>query len=118
MTVVELKVDNRVLISRCRVAKDFVSRFVGLMGRTSLSTNEAILFPKCNSVHTFFMRMPIDVILVANDGEVVELITSMHPWRMLAPRKRVKHIIEMAPELAPKLGISVGTRLVCEEVWK
>ncbi len=111
-----LKSQNRTLVGNCRIARDFVSRFLGLMGRKSLPEDEAILFPKCNSVHTMFMRFPIDVVLVDRDGKVVG-VELMKPWRMMLPRKNTKHIIELRANRSAELGIRAGMTLEINGVW-
>ena len=93
MKVAPLKTGNKVIVPNCFKAKSFVSRFMGLMGRKQIDPNEAVLFPKCNSIHTFFMRFPIDVIMISDEGVIIE-IKETTPWRMLLPRKGVKHVIE------------------------
>lgn len=117
MKVRELKKGKETLIEKCRIADAFLTRFMGLMGKKKLSTDEAILFPKCNSIHTFFMRMPIDVIFVSKSGKVVAVLESLAPWRMLLPRAAAKHTIEMRAHRAKELGISPGDVLECEGVF-
>jgi uncharacterized membrane protein (UPF0127 family) len=112
-----LKKESRVLISRCRVATGFFERFMGLMLRSGIGEDEAILFPRCNSIHMFFMRFPIDVVLVAEDGEVVEVIECLRPWRLILPRSRARHVIEMKSGRSRQLGISAGEKLTCPGVW-
>jgi uncharacterized membrane protein (UPF0127 family) len=36
----------------------------------------------CNSIHTFFMRFPIDVVFAARDGRVVKLRHAMPTGRL------------------------------------
>ncbi len=117
MKVVALKKQNKVLIDSCGVATDFFSRFMGLMGKSSLSENEALCFPNCNSIHTFFMRIPIDVLFLSREGRVVEILGSLSPWKMLLPRRGVKHTLEMKAGRAQGLGIQVGDQLECEGAW-
>ncbi len=102
------------LISKLKVATTFFSRFLGLMGRASLPTDEAILFPRCNSIHTFFMRFPIDVVFLSAEGDVVAAVRSLSPWRMVLPKKRVKHTLELAPGSIDRLHIGVGQKLSWE----
>ena len=112
-----LKKDGRVLLPECKVATGFFVRFLGLMGRKSIPQHEALLFPKCNSIHTFFMRFPIDVVLVDKNGAVVEVVPAMAPWRLMMPRLRAKHVIEMAAHRSHELGIVPGTQLEIQGVW-
>ena len=118
MRCAELKVGDQVVVAKCYVARDFFSRFMGLMGRKSLPADEAIVFPKCNSIHTFFMRMPIDVLLVSDRGEVIEVKESLAPWRMLFPRKGVRHVVELPSKRAKELGLRAGARLTLAGVWE
>jgi len=118
MRTVPLKKTGLELIPKCRLATSFGPRFLGLMGRSGLSADEAILFPKCNSIHTFFMRFPIDVVLVSDKGEVVEVVEAMRAWRLLMPRKNVRHVVEMAAGRCKELGIESGTRLQVEGLFK
>lgn len=117
MRSAELKIGERVIVAKCYVAEDFFSRFKGLMGRKDLAKTEAVMFPKCNSIHTFFMRIPIDVLLVSDQGDVVEVMESLAPWRMLMPRRGVKHVVELRSSLSKELGIKAGSRLKLSGVW-
>jgi uncharacterized protein len=116
MRQIELKTEKRTMLSKCRVANTFFSRFLGLMGRKEIPADEAILFPNCNSIHTFFMRFPIDVVFVKKNGEVSEVVESLASWRMLLPRRGVAHIIELKALKARELGLVKGLRLD-HEAW-
>ncbi|MBI3083698.1 MAG: DUF192 domain-containing protein, partial [Candidatus Omnitrophica bacterium] len=39
-------------------------RLVGLLSRSSLREGEALILPRCSSIHTWFMRFPLDVVFV------------------------------------------------------
>ena len=117
MKQVELKKGNQTLVPKCWVANSFVSRFMGLMGKKGIPADEAVCFPKCNSVHTFFMRFPIDVIRLDGNGVVIDVVLGMKPWRMLAPSMKVKHMVEMRSQRSQELGIVAGEKLSCEGVW-
>jgi len=110
--------DGKVLFAQGRVADGFLVRFLGLMGRPDIAAEAALVFPRCNSIHTLFMRFPIDVVLCDYKGEVVEVVAEMRPWRLLLPRKRVSHVIEMRAGRCAALGIAAGDRLICEGAWE
>ena len=117
MDCTALTMQDKELVPKCHIAKSFFSRLMGLMGKKGISENEALLFPQCNSIHTFFMRFPIDVIFVSADGVVVDIVERMRPWRMLMPRSGAKHTIEMRAQRSRELGIGVGAKLNCKGVW-
>lgn len=111
MIAQQLRQQDRTLIEKCFLANSFLPRLKGLMGKRTLPDDEAVIFPNCNSIHTFFMLMPIDVILVGRDGMVVRVIERMSPWRMTFPNTKAKHVIEMRAGRASELGISKGMQL-------
>jgi len=80
--------DNRILADQCRVAQSAWTRFWGLMGKERLESGAGLIIQPCNSVHTFFMRFPIDVIYLSSEGnnyKVVSIHREMKPWRMDLP---------------------------------
>lgn len=62
----------------------FRSRFLGLMFQKEIK--KALCFPKCNSIHTFFMRVPIEVIITSKE-HIVLYEKVIKPWRILWPVK-------------------------------
>lgn len=46
---------------RARVATTFRDRLVGLIGQREVEPLSLLVFPKCTSIHMFWMRVPIDV---------------------------------------------------------
>ena len=65
---------------RAKVAKTFWQRFKGLMGRKALPKGEGMLILKCNSIHTCFMRFPIDATFLDRDDNVVKVVRNIRPW--------------------------------------
>ena len=50
-------------------AKSFKERLNGLIGKTNI--NYGMLFKKCNSIHTFFMKENIDIIGLDKNNKVI-----------------------------------------------
>jgi len=70
------------LASELEIAKSFAARSQGLLGRAELKPDTGLLIDPCSSVHTWFMRFPIDVVFLDNKNRVVGLRRNMKPWRM------------------------------------
>ena len=70
---------NTVLADRVVLADTFLSRLRGLLGRTSLPDGEAMIITRCNSIHMFFMRFPIDVVFIDKKDIVVGLLENFPP---------------------------------------
>ena len=76
-------------------ADTVISRLVGLLSRTSLSSNEALVITECRSIHMFFMRFSIDVIFVNKENKVVGLVKNIKPFQMSPYFIRAKKAIEL-----------------------
>lgn len=64
---------NNLIADDAKMAENFFSRSVGLLARKSLSEDEALIIKPCCSIHTFFMKFPIDVIFVNRKNKIVAL---------------------------------------------
>ncbi len=99
---------GRVVAATLLTAFDRDTRNRGLLGRDGLPTDQALVLAPCSSVHTFFMRFPIDILFVSRDGVVLRIRRAVRPWR-LAARLGAFAVIEMAAGAAT--DTQVGDRL-------
>ncbi len=70
------------LAERLEPAFDRETRNRGLLGRDGLDPGSALVLAPCNSVHTWFMRFPIDLLFVTRDGTVKKVRSAVPPWRI------------------------------------
>lgn len=96
---------------RVRTATGFVSRLIGLMFSRRLPDDEALLIPRCPSVHSFFMRYPIDVVYLDREGTVTKLVRSLKPWRASIGGRGAAHALELAAGSIQRLGLRVNDDL-------
>jgi uncharacterized protein len=82
-------------------------RLRGLLGRRSLPSGEGLLLRPAPSVHTAFMRFPIDVIFLDREMKVVKVVEELRPWRTASAR-RARATLELATGEASARGIQVG----------
>ncbi|MFH1024044.1 MAG: DUF192 domain-containing protein [Planctomycetota bacterium] len=66
------------------VADTGFRRMKGLLGRKELPRGHGLLITPCGSIHTAFMRFPIDVIFLDRDGTVLKIRERLPPWRFAA----------------------------------
>lgn len=85
---------GRVLADRARLANSAWDRMVGLLG--SDDAGGGLVLEPCSSVHTAFMRYPIDAIFVAADQTVVERYCPLPPWRMTRWVRGAVRVVELA----------------------
>lgn len=80
-------------------AETFFERARGLIARECPLRGAGMLIPKCNAVHTFFMRYPIDVHFLDKRGCLVKTVKNVKPWRFFVwGGWRAVQVIETAAE--------------------
>jgi uncharacterized protein len=102
--------DGTVACERCTVANTMWSRMRGLLGKGSLQSGVGLLIRPAPSIHTFFMRFPIDVVFLSRQGEVLKVAERVPPWRARSCRHAYA-VLELAAGEAGRRGIAVGDRL-------
>ncbi len=95
------------------IATSYRARTKGLLGRDSV--DGAILLSPANSVHTFRMRIPIDVAYLDRNLMVIA-VTTMRPGRLGMPRLRARHVVEAGAGVMTGWGLRVGVRVRVEGV--
>ncbi|KPK21937.1 MAG: hypothetical protein AMJ76_01370 [Dehalococcoidia bacterium SM23_28_1] len=98
-----------------RKAESLWARFVGLMGRRRLEEGEGLLLAPCSSVHTFFMRFPIDVIFMDREGKVVKVAPALRPFRLALGGRGARDAVEVTAGTAARADTAVGDRLAVED---
>ena len=73
-----------VLATRLEVAASGKSRRKGLLGRTGLAAGDGLWILPCESVHTFLMQFPIDLVYLDRNNRIRKLRSEVGPWRMSA----------------------------------
>ena len=72
--------------------KRFLERLKGFMFKKKI--DHAIFFNKCNSIHTFFMKSNIDVIMCDKNYKVLYFYKNLPKNRIILPKKNVYTVIE------------------------
>ena len=101
---------GRVVCERCFVADTASARMRGLLGRDRLDRGEGLLLQPGGSIHTFFMRFPIDAVFLDRGLRVVGLTPELAPWR-LAGRRHAHSVLELAAGEIGERAVTVGERL-------
>ena len=105
---------GRLVCARCELADGPISRARGLLGRARLAEGEGVLLKPTFSIHTFFMRFPIDAVFLDREGAVVDVVRRLKPWRA-ATRLKARAVLELAAGEADRVRLDVGERLRLEE---
>ena len=108
------KKTGRGLMREMGIAESIPSRLFGLMGRRGLKPGTGLYFPRCSSIHMFFMLFAIDVVYVDKALKVEKIVHALKPWR-LSWCRGAYGVIEAPPGWADEVGLEVGAQLAFDE---
>ena len=75
-----------------KYCNNFFNRFKGFMFKKNI--DKCLCFPKCNSIHTFFMLKKIDVIMTDKDYNVLYIYKNLSPYKIILPKCNVYYTFE------------------------
>jgi len=102
---------QRALATNASMARTLGSRMKGLLGRRSLGTQEALILPQCQSIHTLGMQFAIDAVFVDRSWRVVAIRPHLRPGRLVFPVFGAWGVVEFADGTLGRAGLSVGDQL-------
>ena len=105
---------NSLIAEKGLLADTALSRLVGLLNRSSLSADEALIITHCRSIHMFFMRFAIDVIFADKKKRVVGLVKNIQPFQMSSYFFRAHYAIEACPGMIERSKTALGDELFWE----
>ena len=98
MKEIEVYKDNKKVFATVKVAKSFIDRFQGLMMKENMGDMDGLVIEYCNSIHTFFMKFPIDVFFLDDNNKIVKEVRALKPWRMTRAFFKARKVLETYPE--------------------
>ena len=87
--------------------KSFNSRLLGFMFKKNI--NSALLFDKCDSIHTFFMKENIDVIMCDKDNTILFFYKDLPNNKIIWPKKGVRKVFETP---SGYFDIEIGKKMI------
>ena len=102
--------DGRIVCEHVTVMDRYLSRMVGLLGRKSISSGEGVALRPGFSIHTAFMRFPIDVVFLDAELVVLKIDEAVRPFRTAACRG-AREVVELRAGECERRGLSVGDRV-------
>jgi len=82
----------------------------GLLHRSGLDADRALVLAPCLAVHTAFMQFAIDVMFVDRAGAITRIVRHLAPWRVAASRHAYA-TIELPAGALDDRDVVVGDRL-------
>ncbi len=102
--------EAQLLMSDLEVANTFYKRLRGMIRRPI----SALYIPRCNSIHTYFMHKPIDVLFLDKNGEILFISRNVRSRRLRMCR-RAAHVLELDAHMAEQLELLEGQQLRIEK---
>ncbi len=97
-----INVNNKTI--KIKECKFFFSRLIGFMFKIEPITT-GLCFPRCNSLHTFFMYQNIDVVMTDKNNRILYLYQDFKPWQIIWPKKGVYYTYEFAANSMDYYGV-------------
>jgi uncharacterized protein len=105
------KIKQNIVMTEVIIADIFFARLEGLLGKKGLPQGQCMFISPCKSVHTFFMKFPIDVVFIDKGFKVVKVIKNMVPGRTSPYVKEAWAVIEMPVDAELDSKLEVGDEL-------
>ena len=106
---------NTVLGDAVELADTSETRRVGLLQHERLEPGSGLWIVPCESVHTFFMKFPIDLVYLDKQRKVRKVRHAVPAWRLSACLT-AHSILELPAGTAEKSGTLPGDELVMEKL--
>jgi hypothetical protein len=111
MAILRSTTRNIELLSDLKIAATFWSRGKGLLGVKRLGAQQGLHILYTNSIHTFFMKMPIDCVFLDKKLRVKKVYANVRPQRLILPVWGARSVLELADGRAAELDLQVGEQL-------
>jgi hypothetical protein len=98
-------------LDRLEIADRALPRMRGLLGRDAMAEDEGLLLRPAGTIHTFFMRFPIDAVFLDRDLVVIGTVEHIGPWAT-ASRPGARAVLEVAAGTCERLRVKKGDRLL------
>jgi len=117
MKVFRLKnqtLEEELLFDSVKTADNFFIRAFGLIFRKEPESGEGLLFYRCNSIQTFWMRFAIDVIFLDKNNKILALFAGLAPFRITPFIKGVDKVLELRKSSIKNSELNIGDLLLFE----
>jgi len=110
MRAINLRNGNK-LSDNVQVACSLLKRMKGLLGKSKLPAGESMWIEPCMSIHTFFMRFPIDVVFLNKRNQVVALIKNILPNRLTRLYPKAVGVLELPAGTIEATATEIGDKI-------
>ena len=102
--------DGRVVAESVVVADSTGRRLRGLLGKKELLPGHGVLLRPAWSIHTAFMRFPIDVVFLDADQIVIKIVPNLQSFKTASCRG-AREVVELRAGECERRGLALGDRV-------
>jgi len=102
--------DGRIVCENVTVADSTRRRMWGLLGRRTLPSGHGIVLRPAWSIHTAFMRFPIDVVFIDSELVVMRIEENLRSFKTASCRG-AREVVELPAGECERRGLQAGDRI-------
>jgi uncharacterized membrane protein (UPF0127 family) len=111
MVIIKNLTNHKVITHKAKIASSFNDRLLGLLNPKSF---RHIILNTHFGIHTFFMKTPIDVLVLNQENRIIKMKESLKPFNLFLYNPRYSTIIEMPEGTIKKNHISINDKISIE----
>jgi len=86
----------------------------GLLNIRELEAGRGLLIPRCSAIHTFFMRINLDIVFIDRTSRVVSLYADAPAFRVFWGGWKARSVIELPTGSIQRTDTRLGDLLACQ----
>lgn len=100
--------NQQLLATEGTLANTFFTRLKGWLGKKVMPDSEGLIISPCTQVHSFGMKIVIDVLFLSKNNEIVYIMERMIPNKISPNIKNAHYVIELPAGQVLRTGTAVG----------
>jgi len=105
------KSSKRLISSDVIIASSFVDRLLGLINP---HLPRYLVFRTHFGIHTLFLSLPIDVLVLDSKGKIVQMAKKLPPYRLFFYHPKHSTVIEMPQNTISQLQLGINDKISIE----
>lgn len=107
--MIKNKSKNKIVAKEYIKCYDRISKTFGLMFRKQIKPLIFIFkYPRIYSLHTYFVKFPIDLVFLNDCFEVIEIKKDLKPFKRFTPKRAASFVLELPEHSITNSNTEVG----------
>ncbi len=103
------------VVAKLRIADNPLTRMAGLGFIREFPDGQGLLLVPCNSVHTMWPALPIDVVFLSADGRILKVCPQLRYMRFSPVVWSARSVLELPAGTIARHGLEAGQTLTIEK---